>query len=75
MTETTPSFEEARKRIASRIGTVLEHDLEESLLLESAQQAIRAVLRPQTPSPDPVSLEVPLHGMAKGLFHDDEVEP
>ena len=62
MTETTPSFDEARKRIASRIGTVLEHDLEESLLLESAQQAIRAVLRPQTPSPDPASLVADLTG-------------
>ena len=52
MTETTPSFEEARKKLASRIGTVLEQSLEESSLLDGALQAIRSALHPKAPSPD-----------------------
>jgi hypothetical protein len=62
MAEATPSFEEARKRIASRIGTVLEQSLEESSLLEGARQAIRSALHPQAPSPDLLSLVANLTG-------------
>ena len=51
MTETTPSFEEARKKLASRIGAVLEQSLEESSLLDGARQTIRSALHPsESPS-------------------------
>ncbi len=53
---TTPSFEEARKRIASRIGTVLEKSLEESSLLSGARQAIASALLPLSPHEDTRSL-------------------
>ena len=62
MAESTPSFEEARKRIASRIGTVLEQSLEESSLIDGVRQAIRSALRPKPLSPDPVSLVANLTG-------------